>query len=100
MNFLKSRKRRRRIARVGDSITHLHLLRAFDVGGHVAGLAHFEPLAHVWLGIEAADLFDFDRFTRMQQFHLHARLELAVEDTDVSNDAFISIKIRIEPQSL
>ena len=85
---------------VGDGVAHLHFLGALDVGRHVAGLADFEPLAHVGLGIEAADFLDLHVLAGMEQLDLHPRLQLAVEDAHVGHHAFVSIEIGIEPERL
>ena len=73
MDFLEARQRRRRMPRIGDRVAHLHFLRALDIGGDVAGLADLELLAHVRLGIEAADFLDLDVLAGVQQLDLHAR---------------------------
>src|ERR1041385_1380205 len=88
------------MAGVGNRIAHLHFLRTFDVGRKVSRLTNFELITHVRFRIETADLFDFDVLARMKQFYADARLELTVENTHVGDDAFVSVKIRIERQSL
>ena len=70
MNFQKARQCRRRIPRVRDGVAHFHLLRAFDVRRHVTRLAHFQFLADVRFGIEAADFLDLHIFARMKQLHV------------------------------
>src|ERR1043165_7104160 len=100
MDFLESRQYWRRIPHVRDGVAHFDFLRAFDVGRHVTGLANFELLADVWLWIEAADFLDFDIFARVQQLNLHSRLQFAIEDPNMSDNAFVRVEIRIESERL
>ena len=100
MNFLEAGQCRRGMAGVGDGVAHFDLLRAFDVGGHVAGLAQLEFFAHVRLGVEAADLFDLDVSAGVQELDLQAGLELAVEDAHVGDYAFVGVEIGIKAQGL
>ena len=96
MNFLEARQHRRRIARVGDRVAHLHFRRALDVRREITRLADFQFLARVRFRIEAADFLHLDIFAGVQQFHLLAGLQFAVENADVRDDAFVSVEIRIE----
>ena len=100
MNLLKSRQRRGNDPRVGDGVAHLDVFRTFDVGGDVAGFTHFELLARVRFGIEAADFLDFDGPTGMEQLDLHAGFQPAVEDPDVSDDALVGIEVGVEAEGL
>src|SRR5438045_1769572 len=100
MDFLETSERSRGMARVSNRIAHLDLQRTFDVGREIAGLADLQFLAHVRLGIEAANFLDVDVLARVQQLYRDARSEFAIEDADVGNDAFVSIKIRIEGERL
>ena len=81
-------------------VAHLHFLRALDVRGDVAGLAHFEFLADVRLGIEAADFLDLDVLPECSNFTCMPGLQFAVEHAHVRDDAFVGVEIRIEPQRL
>ena len=49
-------------------IAHLHFLRAFDVRGEIAGLAHLQFLADVRLGIETADFLDLNVLPECSSF--------------------------------
>jgi len=100
VDFLESRQGGRRVARVGDGVPHLDLQRALDIGGHIAGLAAFEPFAHVRLRIKAAHFLDLHILAGMEQLDLHSRLQLAIEHAHVGDHAPVSVEIAIKPQRL
>ncbi len=100
MEFLEPGQDGRRVSGVGDGVAHLDFLGALDVGGHVAGFAGLQFLADVGFGIEAADFLDFDGFAGVQQFDVHARLQFAVEDADMGDDAFVGVEVGIEAEGL
>ena len=75
-------------------------MRALDVGGEITGLPHLELLAHVRLGIEAADLLDLDVLAGVQQLDLDAGAQFAVENPHVGNHALVGVEIGIEAQCL
>ncbi len=100
MNFLEARQDARRVPRVGDGVAHLHLSRRLDVGREITGFAHFQFFAHVGLGIEAADFLDLDVFAGVEQLHLHARLQFAVEHADMRDDALVGVEQRVKRQRL
>src|SRR5262245_40937945 len=100
MNFLEAGESGRWIARIGERVAHFHLFGAFDICGEITGLTCLKFLADVWLGIEAADFFDFDVFAGVQQFTLESRLKLSIENADVGYDTLESIEIGVEPEGL
>ena len=100
MNLLEARQLRRRIARVGDGVAHLHLARGLDVGRDVAGLTHRQFIAGVRLGIEGADLLDLNRAARVQQLHHHTRLQGPVGHADQDHHAFVGVEVAVENQRL
>ena len=100
MNFLEARQSRRWMTCIGDGIAHLHFQRAFDIRCHVTGFPHFQFFSHVRFGVKAADLLYLHIFSRVEQFDLHASLQLAVKHAHVCHHSFIGVKIRIESQGL
>jgi len=52
MNFLETGQGRGRNPRVRKRIAHFNVFWALNVGGKVAGLAQFELIADVWLGLK------------------------------------------------
>ena len=100
MNLLEARQLRRRIARIGDRVAHLHLARGLDVGRDVAGLAHRQLSAGIRLGIEGADLLDLDRPPGVQELHHHARLQGPVGHADQDDHAFVGVEVAVENQRL
>ena len=100
MNLLEARQHARRIPRICHGVAHLHFLRAFDVSGEITRLTDLQLVADIGLGIETSDFLHFDRFARMQQLHLHPRLQLTVENPDMRDHALVSVEERIKPQRL
>ena len=100
MDFLEPGQRRRRVAGIRDRVAHFDLLRAFDIGGEVTGLALLEFLAHVRFGIKAADFLDLDVFSRVEEFDCQSGVKLAVENPHMRDHALVGVEIRVEPQRL
>src|SRR5437899_8002445 len=100
MNLLEAWQGGRGMARVRYRVAHFDFLRAFDIRGKIAGFAPLQLLARVWLRIEAADFLHLDVFARMQKLHPQTRSQLAIENADVCDHAFVGIEVRIESQRL
>src|SRR5215831_7000754 len=100
MDLLKARQRWRGVPRIGNRVTHFDFLRTFNIGGDVASFTYLQLFAHVRFRIEAANLFDLDFLSGVEQLDLHSRLELPVKNSHVGNDSFVSVEIRIENEGL
>ena len=69
-----------------------------DAGGDVADFAGQELLDRLHARREDADAGDVKRFPARHRPDLRARRDLAVPDTDISDDAEVGIKMAVEDQ--
>ena len=87
-----------RIVRQRDRVADVHVAQRLDVRDHVADVADRQRLGLAHLRLEHADLGAFVHALVRHRHEPRARLELAVDDADVRDDAAVRVELRVEHQ--
>ena len=86
----------RRLGRVGDGVADPGLAHVLHAGDEVADLADAQALAGHRLGGDDADLEQLVGGPRRHHHDALARVEVAVDDPDVGDDAAVGVVDRVE----
>ncbi len=88
----------RPVSVMSNRISHLHIMKRFDIGDTVAYFSGRKAVFYYHLGLKDAYFFHLERTVCLHHVYLITHLNGTIEDTQVNNDAAIFIIYRIEDQ--
>ena len=85
---------------MGNGITHLHLLGVLDTRDDIAHVACTQFLTRNHVHLQHTNLVGIILHAGIEELHVVARMDHAIDDLKIGNDTTEGIEHRVEDQSL